>query len=274
MTLRFAVIGNPIAHSKSPAIHSAFAAALGLAIQYERLLAPVDGFAETMDRFRAEGGVGANVTLPFKLDAFRYASSLSAAARQAGAVNTLSFRADGVAGDNTDGIGLVRDIEHNFGYALCGKRVAILGAGGAARGAAGPLLSAAPRSLTIANRTQSKAQDIAALFASTGNVDAVSFDALATRQFDVVINATSASLDNAMPSIAPGLFASGAFAYDMVYGKGRTPFLEFAYRAGAQTADGLGMLVEQAAEAFLIWHGVRPATAPVLAQLRAELAAK
>jgi shikimate dehydrogenase len=273
MTLRFAVIGNPIAHSKSPAIHAAFAEGLGLAIQYERLLAPIDAFAEIVDRFRAEGGVGANVTLPFKLDAFRYASSLSSAARQAEAVNTLSFRADGVAGDNTDGTGLVRDIEHNFGHGLHGKRVLILGAGGAARGAAGPLLEAGPASLTIANRTQSKAQDIAALFASTGKVEAMSLDALTELQFDVVINATSASLGDAMLSIPRSLFAPGAFAYDMVYGKGSTPFLDFARQSRAETADGLGMLVEQAAEAFRIWHGVRPATAPVLAKLRAELAA-
>jgi shikimate dehydrogenase len=273
MTLRFAVIGNPVAHSKSPVIHAAFAKSLGMAIQYERLLAPVDGFTDAVDRFREEGGAGANVTLPFKQDAYRYATELSAAARQAQAVNTLSFRFGAVSGDNTDGIGLARDIEHNCGYALAGKRVLIVGAGGAARGVVGPLLATQPAFLAIANRTQAKAEDIAALFAASGKVSALPVEALTGHAFDVVINATSASLGDALPPVPRNVFASGALAYDMVYGKGSTPFLDLARQCGARPADGLGMLVEQAAEAFRIWHGVRPETAAVLSSLRAELRA-
>jgi len=269
MTLRFAVIGNPIAHSKSPVIHAAFAAQCGIAIQYERLLAPVEGFAQTVDAFRVAGGFGANVTLPFKLEAFRYASSLSTAARQAQAVNTLSFGADGVKGDNTDGVGLVRDIEHNHACLLEHKRVLVVGAGGAARGVVGPLLDARPAMVTITNRTAAKAQEIAQLFAASGKVEALPTESLARHAYDVVINATSASLADA-PSPVPGyVFAHDALAYDMVYGKASTPFLALARERGARTADGLGMLVEQAAEGFRIWHGVRPDTAPVMAQLRA-----
>lgn len=270
-TLHFAVIGNPIAHSKSPEIHAAFAQQFGLAIRFERLLAPIGQFAETVEAFRAAGGIGANVTLPFKVEAFRYANTLSVAARQAEAVNALTFRPNEVAGDNTDGAGLVRDIQDNCAYPLRGRRVLVVGAGGAARGVIGPLLDAGPARLAIANRTFEKAADIARLFAAAGKVEALPIAALAGETFDVVINATSASLGDALPPVPANVFGRDALAYDMVYGKDTTPFLELARRTGARTADGLGMLIEQAAESFRLWHGVRPQTTPVLADLRAKL---
>jgi len=271
MTPRFAVIGNPIAHSKSPVIHAAFAAQLGLTIQYDRVLAPPGAFAATAEGLRAEGVVGANVTLPFKLDAFRYADTLSVAARQAEAANTLCFGKDGVAGHNTDGIGLLRDIQDNHAYPLRGKRVLVVGAGGAARGAIGPLLEAGPSYLAISNRTPEKAADIARHFASVGKVEALAAAALAGNAFDVVINATSASLGDPLPPVTADVFGKDALAYDMVYGKGVTPFLELARQSGARISDGLGMLIEQAAEGFWLWHGVRPQTAPVLAAMRTGL---
>lgn len=268
MTDRYAVIGHPVAHSLSPDIHAAFARATGQDMRYERLLAPLDGFAQTVARFRAEGGRGANVTVPFKEEAFRLADRLSERARSAGAVNTLRCDQQGLSGDNTDGAGLVADLGHNLGLELAGRRILLLGAGGAARGVLQPLLQQQPRDLVIANRTGRKAQSLAAM--STG-LQASGFDDLRGRQFDVVINATSASLAGEALPLPDGLFAPGALAYDMMYGKGETTFLAWARRHGAaRTADGLGMLVEQAAEAFFLWRGVRPDTAPVLAMLRAR----
>ena len=265
MTDRYAVIGNPVAHSKSPLIHAAFARQTGEDIEYGRLLAPLERFAETVARFRDEGGRGLNVTLPFKEQAYRLASARSERAVAAEAVNTLRFDAQAIYGDNTDGVGLVRDIRDNLGFALAGRRVLLLGAGGAARGVVAPLLEQHPQSLTLANRTLERALALERFFG--GRVRASTYEALRGRQFDLVINATSAGLAGASPPLPAGVCAAGSLAYDMMYGAGPTPFLQAA-RGAALTADGLGMLVEQAAESFLVWRGVRPPTAEVLASLR------
>ena len=274
---RYAVIGNPIAHSKSPQIHAAFARQTGQELSYEALLAPVDGFAQTVADFRAHGGRGLNVTVPFKLEAFALAERHTARAQAAGAVNTLAFGADGILGDNTDGAGLVRDLTANLDFALAGRRILLLGAGGATRGALLPLLDSRPASLTIANRTVAKADALAALFAARAGdtvLDACGFDALAGRRFDLVINATAASLAGELPPLPPGLYAEGALAYDMMYGRDPTRFMRAALADGAARAeDGLGMLVEQAAESFALWRGVRPDSGPVLAALRRQIEA-
>jgi len=265
MTDRYAVFGNPIAHSKSPRIHALFAAQTRHDLRYEALLAPLDGFAAAVETFIAVGGSGANVTVPFKEEAFRLATQLSPRAQAAGAVNTLSFKGGQILGDNTDGAGLVRDLMHNLGCAIAGKRVLLLGAGGAARGAMQPLMQEKPARLVIANIIPDMAERLAAAW----DVPGCGFPDLAGQSFDLVINATSAGLVDAALDIPPGLFAPGSLAYDMMYGK-ETPFMRQALADGsAAVADGLGMLVEQAAEAFQIWRGVRPDTAPVLALLRA-----
>jgi len=271
---RYAVIGNPIAHSKSPRIHSLFAAQTGQSLVYEALLGPIDAFAATVAAFRAEGGRGLNVTVPFKLEAFELADRHTPRAQAAGAVNTLAFGADGILGDNTDGAGILRDITVNQGCPVAGRRVLLLGAGGAARGTVLPILDAAPASLVIANRTASKAAELADEFARSGPLKPLGcgFSELAGQHFDVVINATSASLSDVAPNLPEGLYAPGSLAYDMMYGKGDTPFMRAARDQGAaRLCDGLGMLVEQAAESFLLWRGVRPDTTSVLAQLRAGL---
>lgn len=268
MTLRYAIIGNPVAHSKSPEIHAAFAAQTGIDLRYERLLAPPDGFRATVEEFRAHGGRGANVTLPFKPDAFAYATEVSNRARDAGAVNTLAFDATRVFGDNTDGVGLVKDMRDNLICAIAGKRVLIAGAGGAARGVIGPLLAEGPAVIAVANRTFSKAEEIVQRYRPVGNIIVIALADLPGHQFDIVINATAASLENDLPIIPRSAFAQGSLAYDMMYGKGLTPFLALGRQAGASVADGLGMLVEQAAESFLIWHGIRPHTETVFRQLR------
>ena len=274
---RYAVIGNPIAHSKSPQIHAAFARQTGQELSYEALLAPVDGFAQTVADFRAQGGRGLNVTVPFKLEAFALAERHTPRAQAAGAVNTLAFDADGILGDNTDGAGLVRDLTANLDFALAGRRILLLGAGGATRGALLPLLDSRPAHLTIANRTVGKAEALAALFAAHAGdtaLDACGFDALAGRCFDLVINATAASLADELPPLPPGLYAEGALAYDMMYARAPTRFMRAALADGAaRVADGLGMLVEQAAESFTLWRGVRPDSAPVLAELRRQIEA-
>lgn len=272
---QYAVIGNPIAHSKSPQIHAAFAAQTGQPMAYEALLAPLDGFRAAVAQFRQHGGRGLNVTVPFKLEAHALADALSARAEAAGAVNTLRFDAEGIFGDNTDGAGLVRDLVHNLGQPVGGARVLLLGAGGAARGAILPLLEEHPAELAIANRTVTRAEELVARFAPRAVVTEMSacgFDALAGRSFDLVINATAASLSDEVPPLPQGLYAPQSLAYDMMYGRGDTPFLAAARQDGAaRLADGLGMLVEQAAESFLLWRGVRPATAPVLDALRAQI---
>lgn len=265
MRERYAVIGNPVAHSRSPWIHSEFARATGQDIEYLRIEAPLDGFARTVEAFRAAGGRGANVTLPFKGEAFRYCSAPSERARTAEAVNTLVFESEQVRGDNTDGVGLVRDLAVNLNRRLAGARVLLLGAGGAAQGVLAPLLEAGVAQLTIANRTVARAEPLAARFPG---VLACGFAALGAESFDLVINATSASLAGEPPALLPpGIFAPGALAYEMVYGRD-TPFLALARAAGAQTCDGAGMLVEQAAESFFLWRGVRPETRPVLEALK------
>jgi shikimate dehydrogenase len=268
MTLRYAIIGNPVAHSKSPEIHAAFAAQTGIDLRYERLLAPPNGFRATAEEFRANGGRGANVTLPFKLDAFAYATDVSSRARDAGAVNTLTFDATRVFGDNTDGVGLVKDMRDNLGFAIAGKRVLIAGAGGAMRGVIGPLLAEAPAVIAVANRTISKAEQIVQLYRLVSNIIVIALADLPGHQFDIIINATAASLKDDLPIIPRSTFAEGSLAYEMMYGKGVTPFLALGRQAGASVADGLGMLVEQAAESFLIWHGIRPHTETVFRQIR------
>lgn len=266
----YAVIGNPVAHSKSPLIHAAFARQTGQDMVYGQLLAPKDAFAATANEFRAGGGRGVNVTLPFKGEAFRFATFLSDRASAAQAVNTLKFERGVIFGDNTDGAGLVNDLVTNLGCAISGQHILLLGAGGAARGVIEPLLQQQPAQLVLANRTLDKAQRLAQNFG--GALEAGGYAALAGRQFDLVINATSASLAGKLPPLPPGTFAPGALAYDMMYGKGETPFLALARSEGAaQLADGLGMLVEQAAESFFVWRGLRPDSAPVLRLLRQAL---
>jgi shikimate dehydrogenase len=267
---RYAVFGNPIAHSKSPAIHTSYAAQTKQDLVYESLLAPLDGFAAAVEIFVSQGGKGANVTVPFKLEAHALATRLTERAKAAGAVNTLKFDGDVILGDNTDGVGLVTDIVRNAGVNLHGKRVLLLGAGGAARGVILPLLAEQPVELTIANRTSSKAVALAQQFAQHGNIHAADFASL-QGSFDVVINATSASLAADMPPIAPSILGKHILAYDMMYGKEPTVFMRFAQQHGAMARDGLGMLVEQAAESFFVWRGVRPETAQVFAELRARL---
>jgi len=273
MTDRYAVVGNPVAHSKSPAIHARFARETGQDMSYVAVFAALDGFEAEVARFRGEGGCGMNVTLPFKHRAFALCNTLSERAAHARAVNTLVLGPDAIRGDNTDGVGLVRDLTVNLGHALEGRRVLLMGAGGASYGVAGPLLDGHPAELVIANRTVSKAVELCEHFrrihTHAAPLAAAGYEALGGRAFDLVINATSASLVGDMPVLPPTLFAPGAFAYDMVYGR-VTPFMAFAVDAGVDCADGLGMLVEQAAESFHVWRGVRPDTQSVIAQLRAS----
>jgi shikimate dehydrogenase len=267
---RYAVVGNPIAHSKSPQIHEAFARSTNQALTYERILAPIGGFAEVAEGFAREGGKGLNITVPFKLDALAIAHTASDRAQAAGACNTLKRDGDGWYADNTDGAGIVRDLTHNHGVALAGRDVLVLGAGGAARGILVPLCAQSPRSITICNRTAEKARVLVSRFAARGPVECVTIEALAGRDFDVVVNATSAGLagDVTLPW-PPGLFRAQAFAYDMSYADVPTTFLRWAGEQGVRrSADGLGMLIEQAAESFLLWRGVRPDTAPLFPLLR------
>lgn len=268
---RYAVIGHPVAHSKSPDIHARFAAQTGQCLTYERLLAPLDQFARTVQAFIKQGGRGVNVTVPFKLEAYGLATVLTERAQSAGAVNTLTFEGDAILGDNTDGVGLVADIVRNAGIAITGRKVLLLGAGGAACGVVLPLLSERPAELVIANRTQSKAVALAQKFATRSEKIRTSDFAGLHEQFDIIINATSASLSAEMPPISAAVFGAGSLAYDMMYGKEPTVFMQFAVQHGALGRDGLGMLVEQAAESFFVWRGVRPDTSTVFADLRAKL---
>ena len=267
---RYAVMGNPVAHSKSPLIHKQFAHQFRHHIEYGAIQVDVGGFPQAVEQFRAAGGKGLNVTLPFKLDAFRFADHMSERAKQAGAVNTLKFEADGRAfGDNTDGIGLVHDIEHNLEVEFKGRQVLLLGAGGAARGVIGPMLKHHPARIIVANRTVSKARDVVDIFREHGEVSACSFDDLRGKHFDIVINGTSASLKGDVPPLPATLFARDALAYDMMYADMPTPFMDWAALNGAaRVSDGLGMLVEQAAESYFVWRGARPDTKPVIAALR------
>jgi shikimate dehydrogenase len=269
MTDRYAVIGNPVEHSRSPAIHAAFARATGQDLRYERLLAPLDGFARTVDAFRAAGGRGCNVTLPFKREAWQYAPARTRRAELAEAVNTLRFDATAVHGDNTDGAGLIRDITVNLGVPLAGARVLLIGAGGAASGVVLPLLEAGVSRLVIVNRTAARAHALAARFAAAAG------DRLAGGGWDaagdghtVLVNATAASLAAEVPPLPAAAWDGARLAYDMMYADEPTPFLDQARRCGVRRiADGIGMLVEQAAESFLVWRGVRPSTEAVLGSL-------
>jgi shikimate dehydrogenase len=269
MVDKYAVIGNPIAHSKSPLIHEAFAKQTAQAISYERVLAPLDGFSATVQDLVAKGYKGVNVTVPFKFEAYDLANQLMPHALDAGAANTLLFSNQGIVADNTDGAGLVRDITQNLKQSIAGKRVLLLGAGGAAEGVLHPILACEPSMLVIANRSLDKALSMVKKVASsTLSLAACEFSSLQGHEFDIVINATSAGLtDTALP-IPDTIFAKGCLAYDMMYGR-ETPFMAQARRNGARVADGLGMLIEQAAEAFYLWRNVRPETQPVIAMVRA-----
>ena len=270
---RYVVIGNPVSHSLSPEIHARFARDTGERLEYGALFAPLGEFAATLGHFFGEGGRGANVTLPFKIEAFRFAHAVSDRARLAGAANFLSRQGDLVEADNTDGAGLVSDLERNLGVQLRGRRVLLLGAGGAARGVIAPLLAQQPERLVIANRTAERARELVAHFPSSrGVLEAASLGAIPDEGFHLVVNATSSStrgetLDWPATSLAPQ-----ALAYDLAYGPASRPFRERAAAYGARTADGLGMLVEQAAESFWLWRGRRPATAKILAELRSRFA--
>lgn len=266
-------MGHPISHSKSPFIHTAFARQTGERLRYEAIHVEPGTFAQAVAAFQEAGGRGLNVTLPFKEEAFALADAASDRATRAGAANTLCFDADGGRrADNTDGVGLVRDLCGNHGIAIGASRVLLLGAGGAARGVVAPLLEAEPRSLVIANRTHARAVELAGHFAAFGPVSALAMDALAGHAFDLLINATSASLQNEIPDIPATVVAAGACCYDMMYAAQATPFMRWGERAGAaRSEDGAGMLVEQAAESFYLWRGVRPRTTEVIAALREQL---
>lgn len=275
MTDLYAVIGNPIGHTKSPLLHNSFAEQAQQDMRYIAVEGPLGGFRECVDRLRSEGLLGLNVTAPFKLDAFAYAASLTERARLAGAVNTLNFQGDQIAGDNTDGIGLVGDIQRNLGCPVQGRRVLLLGAGGAARGAILPFLEQKPAELVIVNRTVSKANDLGEEFSAYGPIVAAGYDVLRQEiggHYDIVVNATSASLTGEVPPLHERVFHGCALAYDLAYGKGLTPFLRLAGQGGArQIADGVGMLVEQAAEAFGWWRGVRPDTRAMVERMTIPL---
>lgn len=279
MTDRYAVIGHPVDHSLSPRIHAAFAQQTGEDIVYERLPAAPDAFTETAARFFTGGGAGLNVTVPFKGEAAHFADLLTSRAETAGAVNTLKRLPDGRReGDNTDGVGLVHDLTVNLGLQIGGRSVLVLGAGGAACGVIAPLLETSPFRVVVANRTAERAAGLARRFRGHGPVPTnpygpvtgIGLDELADHlPFDLVINATAAGLSGELPELPEGLFAPAGVAYDMVYGDTPTAFERWAGEHGAaRTSDGLGMLVEQAAESFRIWRGVRPDTSAVLRMLR------
>ncbi len=272
---RYAVMGNPIAHSQSPLIHTIFAQQTGQAMQYEALLVGTQPseFAQAVQAFQTAKGKGLNITVPFKQTAWELAHQRSNRAEYAGAVNTLWFDEQGQrSGDNTDGVGLVRDLIQNHGCHIEGQRVLILGAGGAVRGVLQPVLEAKPISCVIANRTVSKAEALAELFSPLGKVTASSYDALQGHSFDLIINGTSASLQGELPPLPTGLLATGGWGYDMMYASTATPFMQWAQLQEAHCVlDGLGMLVEQAAEAFYLWRGVKPQTAVVIQHIREHL---
>ena len=269
---RYAVIGNPIGHTKSPLIHSMFAQASGQTLEYGAIEGPLDGFAAAVRSFAEAGGRGMNVTAPFKLQAFELADERSERAQRAGAVNALKFEAGRIAADNFDGIGLITDIQRNLGVALAGKRVLMLGAGGAVRGALLPLLEEGPALIVVANRDAAKAVRLVGAFDAGGSVVGMGCADLGGDSFDLVLNATSASLSGELPPVPASVFGAGCLAYELVYGRGLTPFLRLAQDAGAtQLADGVGMLVEQAAAAFAWWRGVRPDTRAVIEKLTVPL---
>lgn len=275
----YCVMGNPVAHSRSPWIHARFAELTGQPLSYDRALVPLDGFADFVRDFAARGGKGCNVTVPFKLQAAELATSASERVRLAGAANTLVFSASGIHADNTDGLGLVADITRNAGVPIAGCDVLLLGAGGAAAGALGSLLEQKPRRLVVVNRTHARAEALVeqhAGIAALHKVELLAVDRQAlegdsTQNFDIVINATASSLAGAEVPAPASVLRSGSLAYDMMYGPAARPFLDWASAHGAVARNGLGMLVEQAAESFALWRGVRPPSAQVLAELRALL---
>jgi shikimate dehydrogenase len=270
---RYGVMGNPVGHSKSPMIHELFARQTAQALSYEAIPVEIGAFGAAVTEFHAAGGKGLNVTVPFKRDAWKLVDERSPCAELAGAVNTIVMRKGGTLfGDNTDGVGLVRDIQDNLKISLTGKKVLILGAGGAVRGVLGPILEQKPASVVIANRTSARAQELADAFEEHGTTEGCGFDELDGYRFDIVINGTSASLKGEAPPLPDTLLAGGALCYDMMYAAEPTPFMVWADdHNSAHIADGLGMLVEQAAESFLIWRGVKPETAPVIKAVRESL---
>ena len=268
---RFAVFGNPVAHSKSPQIHQLFAQQFGLRIEYTTTLAEPGGFAQAVEHFQASGGVGLNVTVPFKVDAWKLADVLTDRAALANAVNTLWFEDAVIHGDNTDGIGLVRDIRDNLNQAISDQRVLLIGAGGAVRGVLGPLLAESPAQVVLVNRTEDKALDLADQFGHLGTIKGGSLRSAKGQSFDLIINGTATSLTGELPDIDHRIFSGAKLAYDMMYAKQPTLFMQLARSNGtAKTADGLGMLVEQAAESFFIWNRQHPATQPVIQTLRQD----
>lgn len=269
---RYVVIGNPVAHSLSPEIHARFAQSTGEPVDYQRLLVPEGDFARHARAFFDAGGLGANVTLPFKLDAFEWADVRSERATLAGAANFLARRGARIEADNTDGVGLVADLTCNLGLAIEGRRVLLLGAGGAARGVLGPLLVERPARVAIANRTFGRAAELARRFSPRGPVEAIPLEAIAGERADLVVNATSSSTKGEALELPAGLLHPGVFAYDMAYGAAAARFVRGAIAAGARAADGLGMLVEQAAESFFLWRGKRPQTRAILDELRKRFA--
>jgi shikimate dehydrogenase len=274
---QYCVMGNPVEHSRSPWIHARFAELTGQALHYERHLVPLDGFAQALHAFAAAGGRGCNITVPFKLEAAQAATHRSERVQRAGAANTLTFKGGAIHADNTDGLGLVADIERNAGIRLAGRDVLLIGAGGAAAGALGPLLAAGPRSITVANRTPARAQALVQAHAPLALLQKTELLAQSTQaleaNFDIIINATASSLAGGEVPVPASVLRPGSLAYDMMYGPAAQGFLDWATQHGAHARDGLGMLVEQAAEAFLVWRGVRPPGGQVLAELRALMAA-
>lgn len=271
MTDRYAVIGNPIEHSKSPLIHRAFAEQTGELLEYGRILGEPGHFNEMVQEFLDSEGKGLNVTVPFKEDAWRLADECSDRAETAGAVNTLILLPDGrLRGDNTDGVGLVRDLSQNYDCPLSGAEILVLGAGGATRGVLRPLLEAVPKRLVIANRTAAKASVLAAECATLGAISGCGLDKLEGQKFDIIINGTAAGLAGEVPDIPDSILRPGGWTYDMMYGDSPTAFVRWGQSHGAgRSLDGLGMLVEQAAESFYLWRGVRPNTTDVIRLLRA-----
>lgn len=267
--LQFTVIGNPIEHSLSPQIHQLFAQQANISLEYTKTLGEAGGFNQAVQHFMATGGKGMNVTVPFKLDAFALCDEISERAKLAGAVNTIWFDADKICGDVTDGAGLVLDIEQNQAVSIAGKRVLVIGAGGAVRGVLQPILESNPSELILCNRTEGKAIELAELFTSFGNIHALSMNGLKEQSFDIVINGTAASLNNALPKVPASIFKPDCFVVDMMYAKQATLFMKWALEHGAEkVTDGLGMLVEQAAAGFEIWHDKQVQTAPVIETLR------
>lgn len=269
---QYAVIGNPIAHSKSPFIHNEFAKQTAQQLNYRAECVEPGQVKDFINNFKQHNGKGLNITLPFKLDAFQLATHLSARAKRAGAVNTLTIDADTLSGDTTDGVGLLNDLTKNLQQPIKNRRILLTGAGGAVRGVIEPLLLQGPERLVIANRTVSRAQQLAEIFADLGNISACGYSDLQGQQFDIIINGTSASLSGDLPPLAEQLAAENACAYDMMYAAQPTVFMQWAKQQGvAHVFDGLGMLVEQAAESFFIWRKQRPETQSVIEKLRLEI---